>query len=128
MGSSLIGEMLAEADDNFLFVIEGETFVYDATSIDCGVLFVRISSDKDVLVTSEVVLSQAEIISQQNVSESACVLRVSSARTIKNDDIKQMLMHVNANYSEFDRVYLFLGQNFQDVEIINTVKIINDLL
>ena len=53
---------------------------------------------------------------------------MNSAREIKNEEIKQLLMHVYSRYSDFDQVYLFFGGTFQSIEVINTARIVNGFL
>jgi len=134
-GGALIRQALMQADAGFLVVIEGaddkNMLTDNCSPAKCSVVYVKFlpaTSMRPILAVPGVYIEQADIVSQQNLSATACVLRVNSVSVIQNQDVKQLLMYFQTNYAEFDRVYVFLGQHLQNVETINTVGIINDLL
>lgn len=128
LGKELLEEMVNEADADFLFALEGEVPPFDLPGIKCCILSVIFPTEKNIERVSGFNIERAEIINQQNLDKTVCVLRINSIQQIKNEDIKQILMHVYTKYAEFDPVCLFLGQGLQDIDIINTARIINDLL
>ena len=140
LGVDALSEMLSDVDDGFLFVFEGsenlKSLMLDAGLVNARLIFVsfppELTSGRFLKIpflnNSKVTLEQAIIIEQVNVSKTVCVLRVNSALPINNEDIKYVLMHIHSNFGGYDQVCLFFGQRLQDIEVINTAKIINDLL
>lgn len=126
-----LNEIMSEAADSFLFVIEVSD-VFDATHAafykKSAILQVDFFSAEPTEVVTGVSIDVAEIICQQNVNQSTCVVRVSSVRPVSNDEIKQVLVHIYRDFTEFEQVNLFFCGSLQDIEVVNTAKIINDLL
>lgn len=123
-----IYEMMQEADDDFIFVFCDELPVDIAKGRACGMIQVSFSLESKDVVIGDIKLEQANILFQQNMSETACVLRATSDCLVANEKLKQLLMYICANYTHFDRVCLFFGLYLQDVQTINNAKVINELL
>ncbi len=127
LGEEWLEQAMREAENEFVFVLEVEEPYSGLFKSIGNVLSVKFSS-KEVEVLSDVAIEVGEIIYQHNAEDSACVLRVIAVRALKNEDLKQVLMYVYDNYDDFSQAFLFFGQNCQGIEVINTTKIINDLL
>lgn len=132
IGKTQIDEWLSESSEDFLVVLEDGEIDSDSMNVECSLLCVQFadqsaSSHLDSVVPG-LILQQAEIVSSRNFNKTACVLRVNSARAIKNTEIKQLLMHLYSKCADYEQVFLFFGQQLQDIETINTARIINDLL
>ena len=125
---SPVYDMMQEADDKFIFAFCDELPVELTKDLTCGVVQVSFPLESKDVVIGDIKLEQANILFQQNMSETVCVLRATSDCLIKKEQLKQLLMHIYANYTRFDRVCLFFGRYLQDVKIISNAKIINDLL
>jgi len=132
LGSLVFEQILSEANAGFTFALEVDGdqnadfgLVYDTKST---VLMLEFGPTKVVVSMTDIFIEQAVIVHQQNNCESACVLRVSSNRVPNNEEIKRLLVFINAHYGNFDRVYVFFAHGFMAVKVLNAARVINELL
>ncbi len=121
-------ETLAQQErSNFLLVLEVAEKSVPLPKTMGSLIIVKFTS-KPIEICSKIELSTADIISQHDVSETVCILRMTANHIVENNELKILLMYIRSNYSQFDRVCLFLSHSMQNTEVIYTCKIINDLL
>jgi len=99
-----------------------------ATQLKGVFAYVMFNNSGAYVLPSKISISPAKIVMQQNCEKTVCVLRVSSSFKVSNNDIKALLVHIRSEFQSFDRVFLYFSTAMQNMDTINTAKIINDLL